>query len=130
MKTIQFESGRDQKIALAVSQTIAKGDGLVWSSGYLTAAADTEEILDYVAIEAVTTDGSAHTEILVYPASQSRIRYEVDTTANTAVAQRGVAYQMKTVNTLDNATGAGANGFLVDEIVGGASNKKVRGYFL
>ncbi len=130
IKSIQFEPGKTQSIPLAVSQTIAAGDSLVWASGYLAAAAADEEIIDYIALEAVTTDGSAHTECLVLPASQSRIRYEADTSVNTAAAQRGVAYELSDVSTIDNAAVASANGFMVDEIVGAAANKVVRGFFL
>lgn len=130
IKRIQYENGKTLEIELAVSQTIAVGDGLVWASGYLTAAAATEEIVDFVALQAVTTGAAEHTKCLVAPASKSDIRYEIDTIANTAVAQRGVAYEMDSVNVLDNETAAAANGFMVDELVGAAANKKVRGYFL
>ena len=128
--TIQQESGKTQSIPLAVSQTITKGMMLTWTGGYLVEAVADEEVVDYVALEAVTTDGSSHTEILCVPASQSRIRFEADTSANTAVAQRGVAYETSTNLLIDNETSASANGFMVDELVGAAANKKVRGFFL
>lgn len=130
IKSLQFENGRTLSIPLAVSQTVGRGDGLVWSSGFLALAAASEEIVDYVAEEAITTDGSSNTPILVRPCSQSRIRYEIDTDANTAATDRGQAFEMKDKNTLDNATTATANGFLVDEVVGAAANKVVRGFFL
>ena len=130
MEPIQFESGKTQSIPLAASQAIAKGTALVWASGYLAAAAADEEIIDYVAMAAVTTDGSGHDPILCVPASQSRIRYEADVSANTAAAQRGVAYELSSSTVIDNEAAATANGFLVDEIVGAAADKKVRGYFL
>lgn len=128
--TIQQESGKTQSIPLAVSQTITKGMMLTWTGGYLVEAVTGEEVVDYVALEAVTTDGSSHTEILCVPASQSRIRFEADTSANTAVAQRGVAYETSTNLLIDNEASASANGFMVDELVGAAANKKVRGFFL
>lgn len=130
LKAIQFESGQVIRIPLAVSQTINKGDGLVWASGYLAAAAAGEEIVDYVANEAVTTGAAEHTAIDVTPATKSNIRFEATVFANTAAAQRGVAYEMKTASVVDNATAASANGFIVDELVGAAANKVVRGYFL
>ena len=127
---IQFESGRLLSIPLAVSQTITEGMALTWTGGYLVEGIADEEVIDYVAAQDLTTDGSAHTEILCYPASQSRIRFEADTSANTAAAQRGVAYELSTSLLIDNAASATANGFMVDELVGPVANKVVRGYFL
>ena len=127
---IQFESGRVVSIPLAISQTISIGMALVWASGYVAEASTDEEVIDYIAMEAITTDGSSHTEILCYPASQSRLRFEADTSANTAATQRGVAYELSTSLLIDNAETASANGFLVDEIVGAATEKRIRGFFL
>jgi len=130
LRALAYDSGKSLSLELGASQTIVKGDGLVWSSGYLVAAAAGEEIFDYVAQEAKTTAGGKYTFIDVLPASGSNIQYEVDTYANTAEAQRGVAYEAKTKSQIDNGTSATANGFFVEQIVGAAANKKVIGRFL
>jgi len=103
---------------------------LVWASGYLAEASADEEVVDYIALQAVTTDGSAHTEILCLPASQSRIRFEADVSADTLAAQRGIAYELSTSLLVDNEAAASANGFMCDEIVGATGDRKIRGYFL
>ena len=102
LRALAYDSGKSLSLELGASQTIVKGDGLVWSSGYLVAAAAGEEIFDYVAQEAKTTAGGKYTFIDVLPASGSNIQYEVDTYANTAEAQRGVAYEAKTKSQIDN----------------------------
>ena len=105
--------------------------GLTWTGGYLVAAIADEETVDYIATEAITTDSSAHTEILCMPASKSRIRFEADCTIDTVAAQRGVAYELSTNLLLDNAAAATAGtGFLVDGLVGATGDKKLSGYFL
>jgi len=130
IKSIQQESGKVQSIPLAVSQTITTGMMLTWTGGYLVEAVSTEEVVDYIALEAVTTGAAEHTEILCYPASQSRIRFEADTSADTAAAQRGIAYETSTNLLIDNEAAAIANGFMVDELVGAVGDRKVRGFFL
>ena len=117
-------------IPLAFSQTITKGMMLTWTGGYLVEAVAAEEVIDYVAMEAVTTTDAQHTEILCYPASQSRIRYEAGVTVATLAAQRGIAYETSTNLLIDNEATATANGFMVDEIVGDTDDDLVRGYFL
>jgi len=126
-KPINFDNGLTKKIALAISQTVLKGDTLVWASGYLAVGAANDETSDYVALEAITTGAAEHTEILCVPALHSGVSFEADTSAETAVAQKGVTYELSDKNTLDNEATAAATGFTVDEIVGVAADKKVIG---
>jgi len=129
-KPIQNDVGKGISIPLAASVTVTEGMGLVWASGYLTPVVATGEKADYVAKGAATTGAGEHTSIEVVPAAGSRIRFEATTFADTAATQRGVAYEFKTSLSVDNATAASANGFMVDEIIGAAADKTVRGFFL
>lgn len=126
-KPLQYDSGKVGEIPLAVSQTIVKGDALVWASGYLAAAASTSEDVRYVALEDVTTSDAEHTTCLVVPTDG--IRFEADCDGVVSITDRGTRCDLATKSTLNpDATTEGV--FLIDEIVGAAeSSKVVRGYF-
>ncbi len=129
-KPVQNDVGKGISVPLAASVTVTAGMGLVWASGYLTPVVATGEKADFVARGAAVTGAGENTSIEVVPASGSRIRFEATTDAVTAAAQRGVAYEFASSTTVDNTTGASANGFVIDEIIGAAADKTVRGFFL
>lgn len=124
---LQYDSGKLIKIPLAVSQTVVKGDALVWASGYLAVAASTSEDVRYVAQEDVTTTDATHTECLVLPVEG--VRFEVGCDAVVSIADRGCYADLATKATIDpDATAEKI--FLIDEIVGTAEvSTTVRGYF-
>jgi hypothetical protein len=62
----KHSSGKDREFLTASSTTIAKGDALVFSSGYLTPAAATDTSANPIVIasEDVTTASGDHKKIL------------------------------------------------------------------
>ena len=125
----KYDGGKNVSIKLAVSQTVVNGDTLNWTSNYLAVGVADDETDDFVALQDVTTSASQHTEVLCVPAFRSGIQFLVDTSADTAVTDLGVAYELSTKGVLDNAATAAANGFIVEEIVGAAADRKVVGHW-
>lgn len=124
---INYDSGKLLRIPLAASQTIEKGEALVWASGYLAAAESTSEDVYAVAMEDVTTDGSSHTECLVCPVDG--VRFEADCDDVVSIADRGTRCDLATSTTL-NPDATSEKVFLIEEIVGVAeTSKKVIGMF-
>ncbi len=126
-KPLQYDSGKLISLPLAISQTVVKGDALVWASGYLAVAASTTEDVAYIAMEDVTTDGSSHTECLVLPVAG--VRFEADTDDVVSIADRGAYADLASKSTV-NPDATTEKVFVIDEIVGTAEvSKVVRGYF-
>jgi hypothetical protein len=117
------------RIALAVSQTVLKGDSLEWASGYLQVGSATSNDIRFVAMEDVTTGGSAHTECLVLPVEG--VEFEADCDAVASIADKGtyaILASKSTVNPDDSTT---YDCFYISEIVGEAEvSKVVRGHFV
>ena len=114
---LNFDSGRTRKVALAISQTILKGDPLTFVGGYLAAVATTTEDVYAVALEDVTTDGSSHTKCLVLPVDG--VRFEADCDGVVSIADIGTRCDLATVRTL-NPDAVAEMVFLIEEIVGAA----------
>lgn len=114
---IQYDGGKNISLPLAVSQTITKGMGLVWSSGYLAAAASTTEDAYAIALEDVTTDDSSHTEILCVPVEG--IRFQADCDGVVSRADVGNRCDFATSSTL-NPDATSEKVFLIEDIVGEA----------
>lgn len=126
-KALQYDSGKTIKLPAAISQTIVKGDVLVFASGYLAVAASTTEDAYAVALEDVTTDGSSHTEVLCLPVAG--VRFEADCDAVASIADIGTRCDLATKATL-NPDATTEKIFLIDEIVGTAEvSTVVRGTF-
>jgi len=126
-KPLQYDSGKTIKLPLAVSQTVVKGDALVWASGYIAVAASTTEDVAFIALEDVTTGGSSHTECLMLPVAG--VRFEADTDDVVSIADRGTYCDLATKSTL-NPDATSEKVFVIDEIVGTAEvSKVVRGKF-
>jgi len=101
-------SGKSRVFLTASSTTIAKGDALVFSSGYLTpaTATDTSACPIVIAEEDVTTASGAHEEIkglLVDPTME----FIVDCDDATAQSQVGTSVKFKDKATADNGTTGG-----------------------
>ena len=125
---LQYDDGKLVKIPLAVSQTISKGDALVWAGGYLAAAESTSEDVRYIAMQAVTTDGSSHTECLVLPVMG--VRFEADCDDVVSIVDRGTYADLATKATI-NPDATLEKVFMIEEIVGKEEvSKLVRGYFV
>ena len=127
-KPIRYDSGKMEKIQLAVDQTVVKGDGLRWASGYLAViATGSYQDTRYVAMEDVTTGAAAHTTCLVIPVEN--VEFEADCDAVASIADRGTYADIATKATLD-VDGSTYNDFYIVDIVGKEEvATKVRGYF-
>ena len=125
---LQYDDGKLVKIPLAVSQTIAKGDALIWDGGYLAAAASTSEDIRYIAMQAVTTGDAEHTECLVLPVMG--VRFEADCDDVVSIVDRGTYADLATKATI-NPDAIVEKVFMIEEIVGKEEvSKLVRGYFV
>ena len=123
-----YDDGKLVKIPLAVSQTIVKGDALVWASGYLAAAASTSEDIRYIAMQDVTTGVAEHTECLVLPVMG--VRFEADCDGVVSIVDRGTYADLATKATI-NPDATLEKVFMIEEIVGKEEvSKLVRGYFV
>lgn len=124
---IRYDSGKLESQALAVSQTIVKGDALVWSSGYLAVASSTSEDIYAIAMEDVSTSDSEHTECLVLPVDG--IEFEGDCDAVASITDIGTRCDLATKATL-NPDATTEKVFLITGIIGTAEvSKRVRGKF-
>jgi len=127
-KALKYDSGKIESLALAASQTVVKGMGLIDNgSGYLELDAVGGEATEYVAQESVTSGSGENPKILVLPALRSGIQFEVDCSADLTEAQKGLAYELKTNATIDNETTAAENGFVIEKIVYPLTAKKAIG---
>lgn len=101
-------SGKDREFLTASSTTIAKGDALVFSSGYLTpaAATDTSACPVVIASEDVTTASGAHEKILGIVADPT-IEFIADCDDAVAQSQVGTSVKFKDKATVDNGTTGG-----------------------
>jgi len=125
---IAYDQGKARSIKLAISQTVVKGDALVWSSGYLTVAGATDTDVRFVALQDVTTDGTSHTECLVVPVEG--VRFEVATDDVVSIVDVGTYADLATKATI-NPDASTYDAFYVDELVGTAEvSKLVRGHFV
>ena len=123
-----YDDGKLVKIPLAASQTIAKGDALVWASGYLAAAISTSEDVRYIAMQDVTTGATEHTECLVLPVMG--VRFEADCDGVVSIVDRGTYADLATKATI-NPDATLEKVFMIEEIVGKEEvSKLVRGYFV
>lgn len=127
-KPLQYDAGKLVRIPLAVSQTISKGDALVWAGGYLAAAESTSEDVRYIAMQGLTTSDAEHTECLVLPVMG--VRFEVGCDAAVSIVDRGTYADLATAGTIDPAATV-EKVFMIEEIVGTEEvSTTVRGYFV
>lgn len=104
----KHSSGKDREFLTASSTTIAKGDALVFSSGYLTPAAATDTAANPIVIasEDVTTASGAHEKIL-WLLVDPTLEFIADCDDATAQAQVGTSVKFKDKATVDNGTAGG-----------------------
>lgn len=126
---LRYDSGKMMKIALAVSQTVVKGDALQWASGYLEVGTDASDDIRFVAMENVTTGGSAHTECLVLPVEG--VEFEVGTDAVVSVVDVGTYADLATKATI-NPDASSHDAFYINAMLDGAAevSTKVQGHFV
>ena len=110
----KHSSGKSREFLTASSTTIAKGDALVFSSGYLTPAAATDTAANPIVIanEDVSTGAGEHKKILGVLVDPT-LEFLADCDQATTQAQVGGSYKFKSAGVVDNAT-AGGNIKLVE----------------
>ena len=125
-KPLQYDSGKTMLAPVGSTQTIVKGDALIWASGYVAVATSSTEDVFAIALQDSTSQTTG-TMILVLPVEG--IRFEVDCDAVASIADRGTRYDLATVATL-NPDATTEKVFLIDELVGTEEvTKVVRGTF-
>ena len=125
-KPLQYDSGKTMLAPVGSTQTIAKGDTLVWSSGLLVVASSTTEDVFAVSLQDAASLTSG-TMILVLPVEG--IRFEADCDAVVSTVDRGTRCDLATVATL-NPDAVLERVFLIDEVVGTVEvSTVVRGTF-
>lgn len=124
----RYDSGQLTTIPVETSATIAKGDALDDSDddGLFARATSSSDFVPYVAMEAVTS-AAAGAKILAI--RTNNVQFEADTANNTAATDRNLTADLTDHDTLNN--GASTNDvFYIEELVGAAADKKVKGYFV
>ena len=104
----KHSSGKDREFLTASSTTIAKGDALVFSSGYLTPATASDYTSKPVVIasEDVSTASGDHKKIL-WILVDPTLEFIVDCDDDLAQSQIGTLVKFKDKATLDNGTTGG-----------------------
>ena len=104
----KHSSGKDREFLTASSTTIAKGDALVFSSGYLTPATASNYTAEPVVIasEDVSTAAGDHKKIL-WILVDPTLEFIVDCDDSVEQSQIGTLVKFKDKATLDNGTTGG-----------------------
>lgn len=104
----KHSSGKSREFLTASSTTIAKGDALVFSSGYLTPAAATDTAANPIVIanEDVATGSGEHKKILGVLVDPT-LEFIADCDDATAQAQVGTSVKFKSAGVVDNGTAGG-----------------------
>lgn len=127
-RPIRYEEGRMEKLPLAVSQTVVKGDALQWNGGYLEVATTTSTDVRFVAMEDVTTTSSQHTECLVLPVEG--VEFEADCDNVVSIVDRGTYADLASKSTV-NPDSSSYDAFYIKNYVGKEEvTKKVVGHFV
>lgn len=110
----KHSSGKDREFLTASSTTIAKGDVLAFSGGYLTpaTASNTTTKPYVVASEDVTTGAGEHKKILGLIV-EPNMEFIADCDDATLQAQVGTAVKFKDKATVDNGT-TGGNIYIIE----------------
>jgi len=126
-KAVRYDAGKLVDVALAVSQTVVKGDALQWASGYLEVGTTGSTDIRFVAMEDVTTDAT-HATCLVLPVEG--VEFEVGTDDVVSVADLGTYAQLATKATI-NPDDSTTDCFYIRALIGEAeTSKKVVGHFI
>ena len=126
-KPLRYDSGKTIKMTTALNTTIAKGDALDFSSGYVQRATSESTNIELVALEDKVTGASTRLEILCV--KTDGVEFEADTAGATSQALVGTFIDLTDHDTLNQAASS-TNVFFVESVVGATSNNKVTGHFV
>jgi len=125
---VRYDAGKLVDVALAVSQTIVKGDALQWNGGYLEVGTSASADIRFVAMEDVTTTDAQHTECLCVPVEG--VEFEADCDDVVSIADLGTYCQLATKATV-NPDDSTADCFYIRAMIGKTEvSKKVVGHFI
>jgi len=127
MTPLKYDSGKIVKMSTVSDTTITKGDALEFASGYVQRADSSTSEVRVVALEDKTTAAGAHEDILcVYT---DNVLFEASTNGNTAQSDVGTYVDLTDHDTI-NESASSTDVFFITEVIGAASDKTVRGYFV
>jgi len=130
-KPLQYDSGKIKSLVMDDDATVSKGDALQFSSGVVKRAESDTYNVRFVSLEDKTTAASeTTTEILCLDVRG--VEFEADCTNNTGQDQVGTANALTDHGYLANTNneGSGEDTFVITQLVGADTDKKVRGYFM
>lgn len=129
-KPLQYDSGKMKELQTGASKTIKKGDPLKFTSGLAEKAGAADETVRFISLQGVSGTSANDPLLALYVGG---VEFEATTRANTDQDQVDSVFNLHADGTVENTkSGSYTDGdaFLVTEIVGVATDKKVRGYFL
>ena len=123
-------SGAEQnsytKIKMATSTTVLMGQALAFTSGLARPAVAGDAEVRYISNEnRTTTSNTPYINVL----DVNKVTFEADTAGNTSQAIVGTKIDLTDGNTANQAATT-TKIFMVEDLVGAASNKKVTGKFV
>jgi hypothetical protein len=118
------DSGLLDTLLTASSTTIAKGDALDYSSGYVQRATSASTVIHCIAMEDKVTASAVHSSILVL--WTYGVEFEGDTAGSTSQALEGTYIDLTDHDTLNQAAST-TNVFFVRKVI---SSSKVVGVFM
>lgn len=125
-KAVRYDSGKVVELKAASALTGVKWDGLADDgTGYWELADSSDTVVRYVLLDAVTSATEGDT-IRVLPTRG--VQFECDCTGTPTQTSVGTTCDLTDENIL-NEDASSVDVFQIEEIVGPASDKKVRGYF-
>jgi len=121
-KAVRYDAGKMVDVALAVSQTVVKGDALEWASGYLQVGTTSSTDIRFVAMEDVTTTDATHTTCLCLPVEG--VEFEVATDDVVSTADLGTYADLATKATI-NPDSTTYDAFYIRALIGEAETSKI-----
>ena len=125
-RPINYDSGKVHTMLTVSSTTIAKGDALDFSGGYVQRATSSSTDVYFVALEAKTTAASAHENIQCV--LTSGVRFLATCNSTPSQANVGVEADLTDHNTVNEASSTNDT-FLITKVID-TTNKIIEGYFI
>ncbi len=126
-KPLQYDSGLIKEMQAKEGEAISKFDALQFEAGEVKGADSGTVPVRFVALEGVASAASGQKILCL---DVRGVEFEADCTNETAQNQVGVAQDLTDHEYLANDTTASDDCFVITQLVGPVTAKKVRGYFL